>query len=211
MGWSNPCFMVGDLSRECKKSGAHFASPGELSAERRLKWLFRTRIFLIRGWESVSIVPILVGWSFVTSQRLTRMHLPENLKRDPFVGHLLGSIAEVYSNLGPGLLVDAYREALTLEISSKGLPFQVKPRVQAYYLARPIEGYFFIPDMTIANRFIIEVKTADSRRATDIRRYLKTYLTMSQFKQGFILNFDAATLASVAEYLCFESSELIPR
>jgi GxxExxY protein len=137
------------------------------------------------------------------------MLLPESLKRDPFVGHLLGAIAEVYAKLGPGLLVDAYREALTLEISTKGIPFQVKPRLQAFYLARPIEGYFFIPDLTIASRFIVEVRTADSRRAGEIHRYMRTYLTMSQYKQGFILDFDAPTLVSVAEYMAREPEALI--
>lgn len=139
------------------------------------------------------------------------MQLPETLKRDPFIGHLLGSIAEVYAKLGPGLLVDAYREALTLEISSKGIPFQVKPRVQAYYATRPIEGYFFIPDLTIANRFIIEVKAADSRRANELHRYMRTYLAMSQFKQGFILDFDAPSLVSVAEYMTVEHVDLMVR
>ncbi len=136
------------------------------------------------------------------------MHLPESLKRDPFIGHLLAAIAEVYSKLGPGLLVEAYREALNLEIRSKGIPFQVKPRIQAYYQARPLEGYFFIPDLTIASRFIVEVRTGDSRRANDIHRYMKTYLMMSQFKQGFILDFDAPNLVSVAEYMTVEQNDL---
>ncbi len=137
------------------------------------------------------------------------MQLPENLKRDPFIGHLLGAIAEVYSKLGPGLLVDAYREALVLEISTKGIPFQVKPRVQAYYLGRPVEGYCFIPDLTIANRFIVEVRSADSRRANELHRYMKTYLKMSQFKQGFILDFDAPSLVSVAEYMAVEHPDTL--
>jgi GxxExxY protein len=141
--------------------------------------------------------------------KLNFMPLPESLKRDPFVGHLLGAIAEVYSKLGPGLLVDAYREALTLEISSKGIPFQVKPRIQAFYAARPIDGYFFIPDLTIANRFIVEVRTGDSRRAGEIHRYMRTYLTLSQFKQGFILDFDAPSLISVAEYMAREPETLL--
>ncbi|GEM_PF-1945536 len=129
------------------------------------------------------------------------MSLPSNLRRDPFVGHLLASIAEVYSGLGPGLLVDAYREALALEISRKGIPFQVKPRIQAFYRSRPIEGYFFVPDFAIANRFLVEVVSQDSRRSTDIRRYMKTYLTLSQIPQGFIVDFDAESLTSVAQYM----------
>lgn len=135
------------------------------------------------------------------------MQLPESLKRDPFVGHLLAAIAEVYSKLGSGLLVDAYREALTMEIRTKGIPYQVKPRIQAYYHARPVEGYFFVPDFTIAGRFIVEVRTGDSRRANDLRRFMKTYLMMSQFKQGFILDFDANNLVSVAEYMTVEHND----
>lgn len=134
------------------------------------------------------------------------MQLPESLKRDPFVGHLLAAIAEVYSKLGPGLLVEAYREALTMEIRTKGIPYQVKPRLQAFYHARAVEGYFFIPDFTIAGRFIVEVRTGDSRRANELRRFMKTYLMMSQFKQGFILDFDATNLISVAEYMTVEHS-----
>ncbi|MBL8889685.1 MAG: GxxExxY protein [Planctomycetaceae bacterium] len=136
------------------------------------------------------------------------MQLPESLKRDPFVGHLLAAIAEVYSMLGPGLLVDAYREALTMEVRTKGIPYQVKPRIQAYYHARPVEGYFFVPDFTIAGRFIVEVRTGDSRRANDLHRFMKTYLMMSQFKQGFILDFDAPNLISVAEYMTVEHNDL---
>lgn len=132
------------------------------------------------------------------------MSLPNSLKRDPFVGHLLASIAEVYAALGPGLLVDAYREALALEISRKGIPFQVKPRIQAFYRSRPVDGYFFVPDMTIAARFIIEVVSEDSRRSKEIRRYMRTYLAMSQINQGFILDFDSPDLTSVAHFMSCE-------
>ncbi len=137
------------------------------------------------------------------------MHLPDSLKHDPFIGHLLAAIAEVYAKLGPGLLVDAYREALSMELRPTGIPFQIKPRLQAFYHALPVEGYFFIPDLTIANRFLVEVRTEDSRRAKDIRRYMKTYLKMSAFTQGFILDFDAPSLGSVAEYMTIERSQTL--
>ena len=134
------------------------------------------------------------------------MSLPSNLKRDPFIGHLLASVANVYGKLGPGLLVDAYRESLAIEISTKGIPFQIRSRLPAYYRGTPLDALNLVPDMTIGNRFIIEICSADSRRMEHIERYMRTYIAVSHLKQGFILNFDAARLANVAQYIAMDGN-----
>lgn len=132
------------------------------------------------------------------------MTLPSSLKRDPFIGHLLAAVANVYGRLGPGLLVEAYRETLAIEISTKGIPFQIRPRLAAFYHGTPMDGLSLVPDMTIGNRFIIEVCSADSRRADHLERHMRTYIALSHLKHGFILNFDADRLGSVAQYVSMD-------
>lgn len=129
------------------------------------------------------------------------MSLPGNLKRDPFIGHLLAAVANVYGQLGPGLMVDAYREAMVVEIASKGIPFQIRPRLRAFYQGNPLDSLSLVPDMTIGNRFIVEICAADSRRAEHLERYMRTYIAFSHMNQGFILNFDAGRLGNVAQYV----------
>lgn len=133
------------------------------------------------------------------------MSLPPNLRRDPFIGHLLSAVANVYGNLGPGLLVDVYRECLAIEVSRKGIPYQIRPRLPAFYHTAPLDGLNLVPDMTVGNRFVVEVATADSRRAKHIERYMKTYMAMSHLKQGFILDFDSERLSGVAKFISLDA------
>ena len=105
---------------------------------------------------------------------------------------VLGCAIKVHRALGPGLLEGAYETCLAHEIGKAGLSYQQQIVLPVFYDNQRIDiGYRL--DLLIEGRVIVEVKTVD--KLIDIHRaQLLSYLKLGDYRLGYLLNFNVATL-----------------
>lgn len=112
--------------------------------------------------------------------------------RDPLTQKVIGAAIEVHRHLGPGLLESAYEECLSWELTQAGLKVDRQvPLPVVYKEVRLDLGYRL--DMVVANELVIELKTVEKLLPIH-QAQLLTYLKLSKFKTGLLLNFNSPVL-----------------
>jgi len=105
---------------------------------------------------------------------------------------IIGIAIELHKNIGPGLLESAYENALAFELRQKGLDVKQQQSVPFIYKdVRQDIGYRI--DMLINNKVIVEVKSTEKLAPVHFAQVL-TYLKLSGYKLGLLINFNAALL-----------------
>ena len=105
---------------------------------------------------------------------------------------IIGMAIELHKNIGPGLLESAYENALAFELRQKGLDVKQQQSVPFIYKdVRQDIGYRI--DMLINNKVIVEVKSTEKLAPVHFAQVL-TYLKLSGYKLGLLINFNAALL-----------------
>ena len=105
---------------------------------------------------------------------------------------IIGCAMKVHSGLGPGLLESAYEESLFYELQQAGL--RVKKQVPMPLIYSEVKmdiGYRV--DLLVENKIIIEVKAVEGFNDVHIAQVL-TYLKLSGFKLGLLMNFNVSKL-----------------
>jgi GxxExxY protein len=107
---------------------------------------------------------------------------------------IVGAAIEVHRRLGPGLLESAYETCLCRELSLKGIRFQSQVPLPVEYLGLQLEcGYRL--DIVVGRFLIIEVKAI--RKVLPIHRaQVLTYLKLTNFHLGLLINFNVEVLRS---------------
>jgi GxxExxY protein len=105
---------------------------------------------------------------------------------------IIGLAIEVHRNTGPGLLESVYKEFLCDELEESGTPFQREVMIPVTYKGktRPLG---FRADILIANAVIVEIKAVTALLPTHDAQIL-TYLRMTPFRIGLLMNFHALRL-----------------
>jgi GxxExxY protein len=104
-----------------------------------------------------------------------------------------GASFKVYNTLGPGLLESVYEYALAYELSNQGFMISTQVPLPVIYEGKPLKLKFRI-DIIINNLVIIEAKSVES--ISDLHyKQLLTYLKLSGFKLGLLINFNTPDLA----------------
>lgn len=105
------------------------------------------------------------------------------------IAHLLVTAAiEVHRTLGPGLLENAYEEALCYEFRQADLNFERQKALPLNYKGRKL-GTDFRIDVLIENAVIVELKSVEAMSNLHAKQLL-TYLKLSNLHLGFLLNFN---------------------
>lgn len=105
---------------------------------------------------------------------------------------VLDCAIKVHKGLGPGLLESAYTECLCYEIYNAGLYVEKeKPMSLEYGEIRLNIGYR--ADIVVENKFIIEIKSVEELHDIHLVQLL-TYLKLSSYKLGFLINFNVLLL-----------------
>jgi GxxExxY protein len=100
---------------------------------------------------------------------------------------------EVHSNLGPGLLENAYRKCLSYELQQKGLFVEEEKSVPLIYKEVYMECGYRIDILIEHNKLIIETKAVSE--FTDIHlAQILSYMKLSEISLGFLLNFNVRSL-----------------
>ena len=93
--------------------------------------------------------------------------------------------------LGPGLLEQAYEEALCLELKLQGLGFRRQVPVPLNYKGQPIGEYRI--DLLVADSVVLEIKSVE-RQDPVFEAQLLTYLKITGKKIGLLMNFNSRLL-----------------
>lgn len=93
---------------------------------------------------------------------------------------------EVYNELGSGFTEDVYHEALTRELTARGIPCQSHVELSVQYKGQPLTRKFK-PDLIVFNNLIIELKAA-SALTSDHEAQLLNYLKATGKPIGYLVN-----------------------
>jgi GxxExxY protein len=106
---------------------------------------------------------------------------------------VIDAAIEVHRILGgPGLLESLYEYALFYELRLRNIQVQSQVRIPVnyknYYLREPMRL-----DLLVGNRVIIEVKAVE-KECDIFKAQILTYLRLTGFKLGLVINFGQARL-----------------
>ena len=97
----------------------------------------------------------------------------------------------MHRHLGPGLLEQAYEEALCVEFGLQGLKFRQQVTVPLAYKGQPIGEYRV--DIIVEDAVVVEIKSVE-RHDPVFEAQLLTYLRITEKKVGLLINFNSKLL-----------------
>jgi GxxExxY protein len=116
-------------------------------------------------------------------------------ERGLVVSHeIIGAAIEVHRHLGPGLFESAYEAALCQELWLRRLGFERQVPIRIVYKGQLLSAAVRL-DLVVARSVVVEVKAVEEL-APIHRAQLLTYLKVSGFGVGLLINFNVRLLRS---------------
>lgn len=115
-----------------------------------------------------------------------------SLKDGDLTERLIGAAIEVHRALGPGFLESFYEEALCIELSERGIPFERQKTIKITYRNQPIGEHRL--DLLIDGKLVVELKAAKEVEPIHFS-VVRSYVKAAKATSGIILNFSAMPLA----------------
>jgi len=107
---------------------------------------------------------------------------------------IIGAAMKVHSILGPGFTEKVYQEALAIEFTERGIPFEREKEIHAIYKGAVLEGTY-IPDFTCYDKIILELKAV--KELDDVHRSQAiNYAKVAGFKLSLLINFGESSLTT---------------
>ncbi len=103
---------------------------------------------------------------------------------------IVGAAMEVYNMLGPGFLEAVYQEALEIEFTERGIPFESQKELRIAFKERYLKKSY-TTDFLVFGQVIVEIKAIDHLTSHDEAQLLN-YLKSTGCKVGVLINFGAA-------------------
>jgi GxxExxY protein len=114
------------------------------------------------------------------------------LQQSAVTEKIIGAAIEVHRVLGPGLLESAYKHCLCDELVLRGVKFRRQVGLPVNYKGRVLDcGYTM--DLVVEDAVIVELKSIEKVAAIHEAQLL-TYLRLSGFKVGLLINFNVPIL-----------------
>ena len=106
--------------------------------------------------------------------------------------NVIGAAIEVHRSLGPGLLESAYMRCMAREVQLCGIQFRHEVDLPVEYKGVNLDcGYRM--DFVIEEKLVLEVKAVERVIAVHEAQLL-TYLKLSGFRVGLLINFNSAVI-----------------
>ena len=103
------------------------------------------------------------------------------------VYQIMGAAFKVYNTLGYGFLEAVYEEAFGIELSRRGIPFQIQKPLTIYYDGEKLKKNYFA-DVVCYDKIIIELKIKHEIDGHD-RTQIVNYLKATGCEVGLVINF----------------------
>ncbi|HXU71838.1 MAG TPA: GxxExxY protein [Polyangia bacterium] len=105
---------------------------------------------------------------------------------------VIGACMEVHRHLGPGLFESVYEECLCHELELRAIGCERQVGVPVVFKGLELALAFRI-DLVVEDRLILELKSVEQLLPIHFAQ-LRTYLRLSHFDAGLIVNFNVARL-----------------
>ncbi len=105
---------------------------------------------------------------------------------------IIAAAIEVHRALGPGLLESAYQAAMCRELSVRGIQFVQQVEMPLSYKGVNLDCGYRI-DLIVANVVVVELKAVQEILPVHEAQLL-TYLRLTGFRVGLLINFNVAAL-----------------
>lgn len=105
---------------------------------------------------------------------------------------VIGIAMEVPTQLGPGLLENAYKQALAFKLKNAGFAIEVEKKMPLLIDGVELENGYCI-DILVERKLVLELKAVE--RTTDIH-FAQTlnYVKLGKFRLGLLINFNVPRL-----------------
>ena len=101
-----------------------------------------------------------------------------------------GAAMDVYNNLGRGFLEAVYQEALGIELTTRGIPFEPQKELFISYKGKLLEKKY-IADFLVYGKIIVEIKA--QKNLTDVdKAQTINYLKATGCELALLYNFGSA-------------------
>jgi GxxExxY protein len=104
---------------------------------------------------------------------------------------LMGAAFEVYNQLGYGMAEEIYQQSLEIELGLRGIPFQSKLELAAFYKGRRLDASYK-PDLFVHGAIVVELK-AVAELVPDHEAQLFNYMRIARQPVGYLINFGQKT------------------
>ena len=111
---------------------------------------------------------------------------------DPQTYKIIGAAMAVHRELGCGFLEAVSREALTIELQERHIPFVREARLPVHYRGRLLP-LFYTVDFICYDEVLVELKALRAIGPVE-EAQLINYLRVARRSRGLVLNFGAASL-----------------
>ena len=98
-----------------------------------------------------------------------------------------GAAMQVYNVLGHGFLESVYQEALAIEFTNRGIPYQREKELKIYYDGKELQQTYRA-DFVCYDDIIVEIKAVSELDGSH-RSQVYNYLKATGFKLGLLINF----------------------
>ena len=105
---------------------------------------------------------------------------------------IVGACMEVHRHLGPGLMPEAYRDCLALELRMKEIVFLRDTALPFTYKGRKVETGITV-DFLVEQSVIVSVEAVDAF-TLDHKNRLKSLLRLTGYEVGLLVNFNVDNL-----------------
>jgi GxxExxY protein len=114
------------------------------------------------------------------------------MKHGELTSILISICIKVHEALGPGLLESVYEEVICYELTKMGIPFKRQQGITFIYEEVKMD-IGFRADILVDNSVLMELKSTESIAPVHSKTVL-TYLRLSGFEVGLLINFNVALL-----------------
>ena len=127
-----------------------------------------------------------------------------NLDSNELPHIVVGACMEVHRHLGPGLVAEAYKNCLGLEMRMKELVIKQDQPVQVSYKGTWMDCGFTL-DFIIEDLIVLTVLAADFKPID--KETMKNYLRLTGYETGLLINFNVKDMRNGVKRIIVSGSE----